>query len=618
MPHKNSKREYSSQKPSKRLVLVVHGIGEQEPGDTLDSLVGAATGNIASVVQSEKRWLRDEHDDVDSRAVDLFACELRRVTTKLSELIFAEVYWADLSRGRTGKLATLYELLKGILGLGHIVRENAEEVHPNGHWLRTLSGWFVAVLHGPIAVLNVLLAAGVLFLSLASLSPDKYVAHLAILVLAIGSTIAGYYVGKRVNSYLFRIFTSWLSWLGLILALVVIATYIFDLNGTITAQNWYGYLLIWTLGLIWLLTLIGVLCMTVAQAIIDPASERSDPKSLYAIICAYMTLLWLIFASSFWASLAKFSEFIPGFRINNDQLQDGTGLMFAVWVSVFVIVVVSICAWIKRIMWAARHNPDNYQTESIARLILNAGLRRAIVFAITLLALVALLIVYRVFKEYDILPAWLPSLPDWLLVLIDKSYLVGLFTAAAAGLLYQVVSSQIAVGLGIAKDVITYFKGEPSAGNSTKQEFPLRARMHRRFVTVMETMIASEKPDEVVVISHSQGTVIAIEAIRGNNIPMLFNTSSIKKRSLVTMGSPYSHIYEHYFPTKFVLPTDFHERLDSWINIFRIDDFVGTIVGDKKGQWPNNIAVNPKGHTGYWRDDEVREILVQNVLPELA
>ncbi|MEM8648516.1 MAG: hypothetical protein AAGF86_19555, partial [Pseudomonadota bacterium] len=90
----------------------------------------------------------------------LFPCDIRRITTAKAEFTFAEVSWADISRGRSGKIATLYELIKGILGLAHVVRENAEEIHPNGHPLRTLSEWFVAALHGPIAVLNVILALG--------------------------------------------------------------------------------------------------------------------------------------------------------------------------------------------------------------------------------------------------------------------------------------------------------------------------------------------------------------------------------------------------------------------------------------------------------------------------
>ena len=152
-------------KKPKKLILVVHGIGEQAAGETLDDLAGAASEkNKAARVQSEVRWLADEHDMGEGRDVELFPCHIRRVNREKSELVFSEVFWADLSRGRSGVLATAYELVKGILGLGHAVRENANILHP-GKWnlLKLLSSAFVHALHGPIAVLNLLLAAGTLF-----------------------------------------------------------------------------------------------------------------------------------------------------------------------------------------------------------------------------------------------------------------------------------------------------------------------------------------------------------------------------------------------------------------------------------------------------------------------
>lgn len=59
------------------------------------------------------------------------------------------------------------------------------------------------------------------------------------------------------------------------------------------------------------------------------------------------------------------------------------------------------------------------------------------------------------------------------------------------------------------------------------------------------------------------------------------------------------------------------DKISGWTNIYRIDDFVGTEIGDKDGDWPVNRPVEPKGHTGYWADDQVRAILEETVLDEL-
>ncbi len=597
----------------KRLVLVVHGIGEQNSGDTLDGLVGAATGNIASAVQSEKRWLRDEFEEMNPRAVELFPCDIRKVTTKLSELVFAEVFWSDLSRGRAGKFATLFELAKGILGLGHVARENAEEIHPGGHFLRTLSGWFVTALHGPIAVLNAMLAVGALFLYLAALaSAEAYATHLAVGALGVAAAIGGYFASRRDDSYLFSIFANWLLWSGVAFTLIVALTYGLGLNGHMPVRDWYGGLLIAPLNIIWLLCLAGVLGLLIGQALLNARTDRHDPRSIFPVVCAVMAVLWLVATSSFWASLFKTMEVLPGGgSIKPEELQSAGGLMFTTWLSMLIVIAVAVVAWLRRMLWAGRHSPKDYFDAPAPRLILDRNVGRAFSLAILLLAITSVGLAIINAAILDDVPKWLPEA-------LDHGFSISVWLAVAAGSLYLIVWSQIAVGLGIAKDVITYFKGEPGRRNSTRQEFPLRARMHHRFVTVMETMIASEEPDEVIVVAHSQGTVIAIEAIRGNNTSLLFDTEHIKKRVLVTLGSPYSHIYEHYFASKFPLPRDFDTRLDRWINIYRIDDFVGTVVGDREGEWPENFAVPAGGHTGYWTDDEVRSILVGNVLPELA
>ena len=90
------------------------------------------------------------------------------------------------------------------------------------------------------------------------------------------------------------------------------------------------------------------------------------------------------------------------------------------------------------------------------------------------------------------------------------------------------------------------------------------------------------------------------------------------------MGSPYTHLYGHYFPSSFrsveeranlkkANPADLKKGglLRAWLNIFRIDDFVGTHIS--KGEWPAEFPVFPNGHTNYWVDrgvvDELRKFL---------
>lgn len=100
---------------------------------------------------------------------------------------------------------------------------------------------------------------------------------------------------------------------------------------------------------------------------------------------------------------------------------------------------------------------------------------------------------------------------------------------------------------------------------------------------------------------------------------MVFDNLSEQQLSqchFITMGSPIFHIYHNYFPSRFSILDKQKVMMGKWLNIYRIDDFVGTIINEESGVWPENRPVQAGGHTGYWIDREVHEILYQSVLKE--
>jgi len=149
---------------------------------------------------------------------------------------------------------------------------------------------------------------------------------------------------------------------------------------------------------------------------------------------------------------------------------------------------------------------------------------------------------------------------------------------------------------------------------------------------------------ELVVVSHSQGTMAAIETLNDKDLDWLNN--SFRSVTLVTMGSPFSHLYQHYFAHCYPnLDEPFwvylNQRVDQWVNIYRVDDYVGNEinfpeplrfgegVGTRRSgsQQPHttgtqacvtqmqckNIPVGPRGHVNYWADREVLEHLRQEL-----
>ena len=613
----------AAQKRKKRLVLAVHGIGEQHPGDTLDRLVGASTGHIASPIRSDRRWLRDQIVGESSRVAKLFPCDIRRITTTDAELTFAEISWADISRGPSGKIATLYELIKGILGLAHVVRENAEEIHPDGHPLRTLSEWFVVALHGPIAVLNVLLGVGALLLFfVAQVTTESISIHITLAALGIVSGVAGFLLRKQSDSYLFAMFANWLLALGIMLVAGVACTTLLlssdwikfdpdtqDLSTYGQTRAWYVFVLVTPLNLTWVICLIATVGMIIGQALVNPRAERDDPRSIYPVVCAAMALLWLVATSIFWASLFKVMESLPHpGGINDVELRAGAGLMFSTWFSMLMVMAAALAAWLK---WNKLSDDEPSTDTTPPRLILNLSVQRAFNASILLLAATALGLTYLDFFLQEKPPVWMTAF-------LIHGFSIALALAVAVGALYLVVWEEIAVGLALAKDVITYFKCDVKGQAPDERVFPLRARMHHRFHQVLEVMLKSERPDDVIILAHSQGTVLAIQALRGEECSQLLEEAGIGKPVLVTMGSPFSHIYHHYFGSKFSIPHELRAKLSQWINIYRIDDFVGTVIGEPQGDWPDNRHVAACGHTGYWADEHVHAILSEAVLKELG
>lgn len=88
------------------------------------------------------------------------------------------------------------------------------------------------------------------------------------------------------------------------------------------------------------------------------------------------------------------------------------------------------------------------------------------------------------------------------------------------------------------------------------------------------------------------------------------------------------HVYQHYF--NHIYPrlnqpfwSQLRKQTDRWINIYRIDDYVGReidfpkefeVAADERGSLHHvamysNHPVGPRGHQSYWSDREVLRIL---------
>ncbi|HEX4613244.1 MAG TPA: hypothetical protein VH092_33970 [Urbifossiella sp.] len=158
-------------------------------------------------------------------------------------------------------------------------------------------------------------------------------------------------------------------------------------------------------------------------------------------------------------------------------------------------------------------------------------------------------------------------------------------------------------------------------------DFEIQQRIEHRFRRALAALLDDPDVSHLTVIGHSQGTVVAIDVLSfaglsaNEHVRLTRRLDQLREFTLVTMGSPITHLYQHYFPVRYPSFTDpgwahFRAVVRRWVNVFRVDDFIGMDVETVTPPWapwpgdPVNVAVGPGGHTGYWRDREVIDALL--------
>lgn len=640
----------------KHLVLSVHGIGEQVPGATVDALSGAAReelGLTGPVTNTTVMLVDCEHED--DGQLDLYPCHMRRIRQDAdTELVFAEAHWADLSRAPRGMLATLLDLMRLVLGLGYLALENVENNGiPRRALVRRLVPVFVWVFYAVVAPINLFL-----FLCAAALFVDPVVIDLNeapwrgpafLTVLGLLQAVLGRAIVRRSESFLARSFARSFGWFALFTAMFGLVFWVVpdlaeDVFSRISvcgdpAVSPLGDLPVLSCFLgsvtlflksVWVLT-VALLIVLVAVSVRGTFRDFGQKRSIYLAICAAMLLLWMTFSVGFWwvfkqaATQIARSEDVADraalIRFLDVHFADLTQTLVYAVLAMLVLglvaaVVVSRRAGLKHLLAL---DPDLTTREDrwYGRLILNPGLNMGLFSGILILA-------FGVF--YAVAEFVLPVASDHLrhqsvpfvcsdLVHIGLRVSCYMDTALKAygheaiaiiaiiGLLIVNFSDVVAMVLGVARDVIIYvtrseWANPTDPGNPSRYVY--RDRIERRFTNTVEKLLAQEGPDvaRITVISHSQGTVVArrgLEAMADADLPTTV---------LITMGSPLSHIYGQYFCVDYTFDGPGPGWLERWHNIYRADDFVGTVV-QGHGTRATNHRVRPRGHTGYWVDRNV-------------
>jgi hypothetical protein len=295
----------------------------------------------------------------------------------------------------------------------------------------------------------------------------------------------------------------------------------------------------------------------------------------------------------------------------------------------FVVVCAVAIIWIERrsrieerLDRINRHkDPTSRCPKEPLRLFLNPGMARLIyVLTLGILSVVIILFIDELQQLFS---------QDTTSGFLDKRWTNMMYTLndiAVIGLTLLVpliwYSRQVLkIVLDDVFDVINYYRPDKNEASLLwmktyeRSQFEIRKKVIKRFGAILEHFNAlkknREERQELVIVCHSQGTVFALEFMKDRLCRRaLEKFESVK---LVTMGSPFTHIYQYYLSGHCkALEAAILEIKPDWINLYRTDDYIGTyltmnpqITEPDEIDYPKNIEVGPGGHTGYFHDKRV-------------
>ena len=90
-----------------------------------------------------------------------------------------------------------------------------------------------------------------------------------------------------------------------------------------------------------------------------------------------------------------------------------------------------------------------------------------------------------------------------------------------------------------------------------RRDFEIQQKIEARFRAVLKEVLDDSEVTRLSVVSHSQGTIIAVDVFSLSGMDEFYREwlthrlAAVGKLNLITMGSPLTHLYQHYFPGRY-------------------------------------------------------------------
>jgi hypothetical protein len=611
-------------------VVFVHGVGDTGPGKTLDAVLPTLRqinrGGLTEIAQPETRLLPEPPPGLppptpvppptpqDTSKVEMtsrFPAHVRRFSVNRpragdpAQAAFAEVYWADLSTAGEGALRLLLRLFTAIFDLRFIPYVASACDFFTARTLRLVLYLISWLLCGPIAGSTAFIAY---LLAAHYAVPRVPVVGLAL----IGAVFGGLLV--LLHRWL-KLRGQWLFVIGWIIVAAVSDVVYSLMTMHAFPKNLEAMLLV--LGTLFLavgaLTIISFVtwCGARVEAVLKQLG-RAGPALNAALAATLLQVgLWVMVVPAI--GIAMLKEWSPDAVSGKDPVFANTFLAFTQDMALTLVVAAcAVLVWLARAR-SVRREPRPYTAETTRRI------PRLLVNDIIVAAIVAVSLAGAVATIY----AALSGQPRFGGLLSEYRRL----TVGGTLILVVVISAVFQKGLGnalhILMDIVSHFSREhlpvPSLSKTEKpdlNDFTVQQKLEARFRSVLDEVLQMGNVTHLTIVAHSQGTMIAIDVLW---FTWAANRLHGIEVDLVTMGSPFTHLYQYYFPNRY--PPLFIDgglndqwgshlttTVKSWLNIYRVDDFVGTHI-DGNGTFPTNVCIAAGGHTGYWHQREALEAM---------
>lgn len=673
-------------KPDK-LIVVVHGVGDPQPGETLSLFARSLADAEHPLVERQKiTWLAERSQE-DLEHIKTFPVHQRRIKFHGQTMELCEAFWGDLSRVRRGWLGVVQGIFQILFGLRYVAYVAADQHGRAARLLKRLGLLSSRILHGPVLAITFYLTLLMIAVCITEkLWPSSFQAPIwtqVVLCACAGfACLAASFGTKLTRSRVVERFWFWVNVTTMyVTGLMFVKSLFMDpyYEGVIhecpihPGLLWYCRILLVMLGWLWFVEIQFIVAMAVCWAVacFHPRAYRPAlhvafllPALAVGIWGQALPMVWLA-AKEGIAQLAQLDEFRAVF-------DDAVPFLGVQLVMVACILVALAIVVIRYFHWRSKVSIESFLAGRRApRLIVNGSLQLMLAFCTAVgVVLVSSLCLIPTLSQDN------AEFPLGQKLAAMNTYAVSALVPLG-GLLFFVVP-RLRPGFDMLLDVINHFYFRPTnvqdvlddddefdMGETTFENgtmfFSRRDALHTRVKRILSHY--REEFDhfpELVIVSHSQGTMVAIEVLNDTDFSWLNNTFG--SVTLVTMGSPLHHLYQHYFghcypPLSEPFWSNLKRRTDRWINICRIDDFVGTVLEFPSGATPaetqcrnselsaianpssattqgeavsdrsldtntdqvepaffqsveySNRVVGARGHVAYWSDREVLDIL---------